>query len=254
MLRDLFSNRLFLVVFVVFVIIIAASLFYDQSVQREIREVEEHTQRFLEQIRKKQIATEEEKKEPIETNIRLETQLPVEVEDISNHSNKPLETMSETVVDFPTDVPLHAESEASTDDIQDESEEGSAPADIEQTLQFVNSQFAEAAELYYEKFEIKSKSKPRQYKGLLVYTRSSPEDEVRLQEIQYEVYDTLTAISEMVPGAVEVKLSQFPSGFVGCEKYLFPHVFEEVFGQVPEGYYQFSEALEPFLNPPISQR
>ena len=117
---DLFSKRLFLLVFVAFVIIIAASLFYEQSVQREIREAEERTQRFLEQRRKKQMATAEEKNEPIETDIRLDTQLPLEVEDISNPSNKPLETMAETVVDIPADVPLHAESEASTDNVQSE--------------------------------------------------------------------------------------------------------------------------------------
>lgn len=254
MLRALFSNRLFLISFVIFLLIITVSLFYDQHVQRETRKGVEQTQRFLEQLRKEQTKIKIEKTEVIETDIPLETQLPLEVEDIGDQSSKPLETILETIVDIPTDVSLQIESKSSTDETFDEYEDNSAPTEIEETLQFVNTQFAKVAKLYYEKFKIKSKRKQLQYRGQLVYTRLSPTDQSRLQEIQYETYDALTAISEKVPGAVEVKLSQSPSGFMGCEKYLFPHVFEEVLGQIPEGYYQFSEALVPFLNPPIGER
>ena len=254
MLGTLFSNRLFFISFVIFVLIITVSLFYDQHVKDETRKGVEQTQRFLEQLRKEQTAIKIEKTEVIETDIPLETQLPLEVEDIGDQSSKPLETIPETIVDIPTDVSLQTESQSSNDGTFNDHEASSASTEIEQTLQFINTQFGKAAELYYEKFEIKRRRKQLQYKGQLVYTRLSPTDQARLQEIQYETYDALTAISEKVPGAVEVKLAQSPSGFVGCEKYLFPHVFEEVLGQIPEGYYQFSEALVPFLNPPIGER
>lgn len=254
MLYTLLSNRLFLSSFVIFVIIIVTCLFYDQYIRRETRKDVERTQRTLEQVKKRQIAIKVEETDAIETDIPFETQLPLEVEDISDGSNKSLETIFKTIPDRSIDVPLLTESKFLNDETFNEHKDSSDSIEIEKTVQFVNTQFATAAELYYEKFEIKSKRRQLQYRGRLVYTRLSPADQTRLQEIQYETYDALTAISEKVPGAIEVKLSQSPSGFVGCEKYLFPHVFEEVLGQIPDGYYQFSEALAPFLNLPIGER
>lgn len=108
----------------------------------------------------------------------------------------------------------------------------------EALTRFINNNFEMAANLYNERLEIRKRRKPN--------GRYSAQDQKRLQEIHIAVYSHLKAIDDKIEGATQPYLTH-QSGSVRCGYYLMPHKFKEHLGIVPEGYYLFREAIQPFF-------
>ena len=144
-----------------------------------------------------------------------------------------------------------------SDKIPDASENTADTAVLEETIQFINVQFAKAIDLLYENAEIKKRSRYRPRSdgsGKWTYIYSS-EDRARLQELKYEEYDLLSSINERVPGSIELRLRQHPTGWVGCDKFFSePEVYEQALGRVPEEYYRYETELLSRLEPAGSRR
>ena len=252
MLRDLLSNRLFLGSFLVVFVLLVGLHFWSQQVHRELRESEAETQRFIQQLEEEQAATVL-STEKMEGESQEETRFFLEPENLEDAPNPKITDELSITADI--EFPLETEDEMSVSETREEAagESESSPntTEIEETVQFINRQFAIAAEFYYERLEIRQRRRRVHLPNGLSYYTWPPGDKERLEEIQIEVYNALSPIGDLVPGAVEVELHQHPSGVWGCRKYFFPHIFEEVLGEVPEGYYQFDAALDPFVRPAI---
>ena len=253
MLRDLLSNRLFLGSFlVVFVLFLVGLHFWSQQVHRELRESEAETRRFIRQLEEEQAATVL-STEKMEGESQEEARFFLEPENLEDAPNPKITDELSITADI--EFPLETEDEMSVSETSEEaageSERSPNTTEIEETVQFINRQFAIAAEFYYERLEIRQRRRRVHLPNGLSYYTWPPGDKERLEEIQIEVYNALSPIGDLVPGAVEVELHQHPSGVWGCRKYFFPHIFEEVLGEVPEGYYQFDAALVPFVRPAI---
>ncbi len=255
MLGDLLAKRYFVACIILLALVIAVSLFYRHRVEREVREREAKTERFLEGLENKETVIR--RAELTETAPQERTNGTFEVDSTGGDaSDMPLleTTVELPIIDF--DALPENQSDTDVDETLDEPENGVDPAEIQQTIQFINSQFVIASELCYEEYEIKKRRRRVQGSDGTNYYEYPPGDEERLQEIQYEYYDALAPIGEEVPGAVEVRLHQHPNptGWVGCQKYIFPKIFEEVLGSVPDGYYQFEAAILPLIKPPSDRR
>lgn len=253
MLRALLSNRLFLgSFFVVFVLCLVGLHFWSQHVHRELWESEEETRRFVTQLEEERKATvlHAEQTESGDEEQAEFTANPDTLEDIST-------TPMEAGELFTEEPEILLETEVDTevsDKIPDASENTADTAVLEETIQFINTRFAIASELYYERLEIRKRRRRVHLPNGISYWTSPPGDKERLNEINLGVYEALSPIGDLVPGAVDVRLRHNGWGDVRCEKYLFPHIFEEVLGEVPEGYYQFDAAMDPFITPPVGQR
>lgn len=253
MLRALLSNRLFLgSFFVVFVLCLVGLHFYSQHVHRELWESEEETRRLvtqLEEERKAKVAHAEQTESVDEEQAEF-TSNPDTLEDISTTPMAAGELFTEEPeILFETEVDTEV-----SDEIPDASENTTDTAALEEMVQFINTRFATASELYYERLEIRKRRRRVHLPNGISYWTSPPGDKERLNEINLGVYEALSPIGDLVPGAVDVRLRHNGWGDVRCEKYLFPHIFEEVLGKVPEGYYQFDAAMDPFVTPPVGQR
>lgn len=254
MLRNLLSNRLFLgSFFVVFVLCLVGLHFWSQHAHRELWESEEETRRFVTQLEEERKATgpHAEQTESVDEEQAEFTTNPDTLEDIST---TPMEEAGELFTEEP-EILLETEVDTGvSDEIPDASENTADTAVLEETIQFINTRFAIASELYYERLEIRKRRRRVHLPNGISYYTHPPGDEERLNEINLEVYEALSPIGDLVPGAVDVRLRHDGWGNVRCEKYLFPHIFEEVLGEVPEGYYQFDAAMDPFITPPVGQR
>lgn len=259
MLRDLLSSRLFLGSFlIVFVLCLVCLHFWSQHVHHELRESEEETRRFILRVEKEWEAPAVRHAEQPEPASEAQTDsllVPYDtVTDTKGNANTPIEAVPELSDD--TFLAIEKGMADSTEPVEPsgESENDANAAEIEQIVQFINTRFATASELYYERLEIRKRRRRVHLPNGISYYTWPPGDKERLEEIQIGVYNALLPIGDLVPGAVEVELHQHSSGEYGCHKYLFPHIFEEVLGKVPEGYYQFDAALDPFIKPPVRQR
>ena len=257
MLRDLLSNRLFLgSFFVVFVLCLVGLHFWSQHVHRELWESEEETRRFVTQLEEERKATgpHAEQTESVNEEQAEFTANPDTLEDIST---TPMEEVGELFTEEP-EILLETEVDTGvSDEIPDASENTADTAMLEETIQFINVQFAKAIDLLYENAEIKKRSRYRPRSdgsGKWMYIYSS-EDRARLQEIKYEEYDLLSSINERVPGSIELRLRQHPTGWVGCDKsFAEPEVYEQALGRVPEAYYRYESELFSRLEPAGSRR
>ena len=257
MLRDLLSNRLFLGSFlVVFVLFLVGLHFWSQQVHRELRESEEETRRLIRQFEEEQAATvpHAEQTEAADEEQEGFTFNPDTMEDIST---TPLENVGGTSTAEP-EIPLETEVETGVSaEIPDASGTGADNAVLEETIQFINVQFAKAIDLLYESAEIKRRSRYRPRSdgsGKWTHIYSS-EDRARLQEIKYEEYELLSSINEEVPGSIKLRLRQHPTGWVGCDKFFSePEVYEQALGRVPEEYYQYESELFSRLEPAGGRR
>ena len=110
---------------------------------------------------------------------------------------------------------------------------------------FVNNNFEMAANLYDERLEIRDRKKSN--------GRYSAQDQKRLHEIHIAVYSYLKAIDDKIEGATQPYLTH-QSGNLRCGYYLMPHKLKEHLGIVPQGYYLFSEAIQPFFTNPKQKR
>ena len=259
MLRALFSNRLFLgSFFVVFMLCLVGLHFWSQQAHRELRESEEETRRFILQLEKERAASAVRHTEQPESAGEEQTDfllVPYDtVSDTKGNANTPIEAVPELSDD--TFLAIEKGMADSTEPVEPsgESENGANAAEIEQMVQFINTRFATASEFYYERLEIRKRRRRVHLPNGISYWTSPPGDKERLNEINLGVYEALSPIGDLVPGAVDVRLRHNGWGDVRCEKYLFPHIFEEVLGEVPEGYYQFDAAMDPFIKPPVGQR
>ena len=253
MLRNLLSNRLFLgSFFVVFMLCLVGLHFWSQHAHRELWESEEETRRFVTQLEEERKATgpHAEQTESVDEEQAEFTANPDTLEDISTTPMAAGELFTEE-----PEILLETEVDTGvSDEIPDASENTADTAVLEETIQFINTRFATASELYYERLEIRKRRRRVHLPNGISYYTHPPGDEERLNEINLEVYEALSPIGDLVPGAVDVRLRHDGWGNVRCEKYLFPHIFEEVLGEVPEGYYQFDAAMDPFITPPVGQR
>ena len=252
MLRDLLSSRLFLgSFFVVFMLCLVGLHFWTQHAHRELRESEEETRRFILQLEEKRKATvlHAEQTESVDEEQAEFTSNPDTLEDIST---TPMEEAGELFTEEP-EILLETEVDTGvSDEIPDASENTADTAVLEETIQFINVQFAKAIDLLYENAEIKKRSRYRPRSdgsGKWTYIYSS-EDRARLQELKYEEYDLLSSINERVPGSIELRLRQHPTGWVGCDKFFSePEVYEQALGRVPEAYYRYESELFSRLEP-----
>ena len=253
MLRDLLSNRLFLgSFFVVFMLCLVGLHFWSQHAHRELRESEEETRRFILQLEEKRKATGPHA-EQTESGDEEQAEFTANPDTLEDISTTPMEA-GELFTEEP-EILLETEVDTGVSDkIPDASENTADTAVLEETIQFINTRFATASELYYERLEIRKRRRRVHLPNGISYWTSPPGDKERLNEINLGVYEALSPIGDLVPGAVDVRLRHNGWGDVRCEKYLFPHIFEEVLGEVPEGYYQFDAAMDPFITPPVGQR
>ena len=259
MLRDLLSNRFFLgSFFVVFVLCLVGLHFWSQQAHRELRESEEETRRFILQLEKERAASAVRQAEQPESVGEEQTDfllVPYDtVTDTKGNANTPIEAVPELSDDTFLAIEKGMADSTEPVELSGESENVANATEIEQIVQFINTRFATASELYYERLEIRKRRRRVHLPNGISYYTWPPGDKERLEEIQIEVYNALLPIGDLVPGAVEVELHQHSSGEYGCHKYFFPHIFEEALGEVPEGYYQFDAALDPFIKPPVGQR
>ncbi len=180
---------------------------------------------------------------PPATGPFIQTQaLPIEVEAPGDVSATVFDTTAERPIVDTEDI-FETNMEAFPD------ESSKAPADKseaptnEQTIKFINSHFERAVDLLDERSRIRKRRKYlRLSNGRTGFTQS-PEDKARLDEIKYERYEILRRIGEKVPGAIEVKLFQHPSGRLGLTQYYSPDVFQRELGTVPTGFQKYEAVL-----------
>lgn len=251
MLRDLLSSRLFLGGFLLTLLFMVGIHLWTQQEERKLQEDMAETQRFLQQLKKEKASGRY--SETIEIEIQEQTNPLLESDESGDPVNPPPETTEVLSIDD-INALFDIQEETDADETSEEPEASTDTEEIERTIRFINAQFTLAAELCHEKLAIKQQVRRVQHLDGLSYNKYPPGGQKRLEEIEYEFYETLKPIGDKVPGAVEVQLRYGTWGFGGCDKFLFPSVFERELGRVPENYYQFEAALWPLLKPPLEKR
>ena len=246
MLRDLLSNRLFLSVAVIVVVIVALSLFYIQHVQRQTEAEKARTQQLVELWEKGKSTPQNTEQAVLDTQQETDIAIFDGEDNTPNHANTDLQTTPESSTNM-NDLPVEIETEVMSDETSDESEISADAEAIEQIVQLINQQFATASEIRYEERRIKNRGQPVVLSSGRRGVIWSNEDKARLEEIKYELHDALAAIGEIVPGAIEVKLVYPTGGSVKLTQHYNPHIFEEVLGKIPEGYHQYIDEFLPHL-------